>query len=245
MKRERYSLLDALRGLSLISMVLYHMVYDIRFVFGVALPQYSPLFDRVWQQSICWTFLLLSGICWHFSRSNLRRGLTVFCGGLLVTLVTVTLMPSEAIHFGILSCIGASMLLCIPLRPLLERTLPEVGIAASFALFLLTYDVSSGHLGILRTGPALPGWLYQSRLLVPFGLPAPGFWSSDYFPLLPWFFLFLTGYFLWAVMENRNAPRQWLTRRVPVLSALGRHSLLIYLLHQPLLMVVLTLVFRT
>ena len=52
--------------------------------------------------------------------------------------------------------------------------------------------------------------------------------SSDYFPLLPWFFLFLTGYFLYNL--RRREPLDW---RLPVVTNMGRHSLLVYLAHQP------------
>lgn len=73
------------------------------------------------------------------------------------------------------------------------------------------------------------GWLY------PLGLTAPGFYSADYFPLLPWFFLFLLGTGLggWC-LENREAPL--LALRLPAaLTWPGRHSLVIYVLHQPVL----------
>jgi len=72
-------------------------------------------------------------------------------------------------------------------------------------------------------------WLY------PLGLTAPGFRSADYFPLLPWFFLFLTGTVLggWC-LSHRDS--RLLTKFLPaVLTWPGRHSLIIYILHQPVL----------
>ena len=75
----------------------------------------------------------------------------------------------------------------------------------------------------------LPGWLYASRWTAVLGFPPAGFYSSDYFPLLPWLFLFWVGYYLWPLI------RSWkpLQRKVPVFSALGRLCLPVYVVHQP------------
>lgn len=59
----RYRLLDELRGLDLISMMLYHGMWDVVFLFGVAQKWYTGRPGFVWQQSICWVFILLSGFC--------------------------------------------------------------------------------------------------------------------------------------------------------------------------------------
>ena len=81
----------------------------------------------------------------------------------------------------------------------------------------------------------LPKILYVGGLATVLGFPAPGFYSSDYFPIFPWFFLYLTGLFAGRMILSR--PPAILERRVPGLSWVGRHSLLIYLLHQPVAMV--------
>ena len=67
----RYRLLDELRGLDLISMMLYHGMWDVVFLFGVAQKWYTGRPGFVWQQSICWVFILLSGFCrWGIIRSG-------------------------------------------------------------------------------------------------------------------------------------------------------------------------------
>ena len=71
------------------------------------------------------------------------------------------------------------------------------------------------------------------------GFPPADCYSTDYFSLLPWCFLFLTGYFLRRVQLDRQA-RPERDIRLPVFSTLGRHSLLIYLVHQPLVFGLLT-----
>lgn len=90
---------------------------------------------------------------------------------------------------------------------------------------------------------ALPQALYASWPTAYFGFMSKSFFSTDYFPLLPWLFLFWAGYFLHHLLgRGRLAP---LRRSVcPPLGWMGRHSLVLYLLHQPVILGVLTVVFR-
>ena len=120
-KRKRLHGLDLLRGVTLLSMIAYHGTWNLVYLFGVDLPWYEKLPGYIWQQSICWTFILLSGFCWSMSRNHLRRGLLVFGGGAVVSLVTCLLMPDSRILFGILTCLGSCMLLMIPLEKLLGQ----------------------------------------------------------------------------------------------------------------------------
>ena len=103
-------------------------------------------------------------------------------------------------------------------------------------LFLLFRHVESGVLalgGLFRV--RLPQALYRFRWLAPLGFPDAGFRSSDYFPMLPWVFLFLCGFELHRIVMPRPALRRLLRTRIPLLSAVGRRTLLVYMLHQPIL----------
>lgn len=189
----RYRLLDELRGLDLISMMLYHGMWDVVFLFGVAQKWYTGRPGFVWQQSICWVFLLLSGFCLPLGHHPFRRGAVVFGAGALVTAVTLLFLPEDVVWFGVLTLLGSSMLLTAALDPLLRRVPPAVGVAVS--------------------------------------------------ALLPWLFLFWAGYFLHHLVgRERLAP---LRKSVcPPLGWMGRHSLVLYLLHQPVILGVLTVAFR-
>ena len=212
--------LDTLRGVTILSMIAYHACWDLVYLFGADWPWYHGTLAYIWQQSICWTFILLSGYCWPLGRRHLRRGLLAFGGGALVSAVTLLVMPEDGIFFGVLSLLGTAALVTIPLDPLLRRIPARAGLAGSFLLFLLLRDVNSGYLGFEGAHLlALPEGLYRNLFTACLGFPPAGFHSTDYFSLFPWIFLFLTGYFLY---------------RLPVVSAMGRHSLVIYLLHQPL-----------
>lgn len=236
MKRRRFETLDTVRGFALASMILYHAAWDLVYMFGVDWPWYHGFAAHVWQQSICWTFILLSGYCWALGRHPLRRGLAVFLCGALLTAVTWAFMRENLVFCGVLTLLGASSMLLAPLAPALERLPARAGLAGSFLLFLLTRDVNAGYLGFegLRLA-ALPGGLYRNHATALLGFPPADFFSTDYFSLLPWFFLFLTGYFLFRLRPGDRGEG----RALPLVTAMGRRSLLVYMLHQPVIYVLL------
>lgn len=236
---SRYALLDELRGLDLISMMLFHVCWDLVFLFDVNMRWYAGTPGRLWQQSICWVFILLSGFCVPLGRHMLRRGTVVFGAGAVVTLATLVFMPEGRVIFGVLTFLGTAMLLTGVLEPVLKRTPPLVGLAASAVLFAVCYPVGSGWMGLGGWKLMLPQSLYANYFTAFFGFYPDWFYSADYFGLLPWLFLFWAGYYLHkAVGRRRMEP---LRRSVcPALGWVGRHSLLLYLLHQPVIYGVLS-----
>ncbi len=247
----RLILLDEIRGLTLISMILYHFLWDLVYIAGISIPWYHGTGAYVWQQSICRTFILLSGFCWSLGRHPLKRGLTVFLSGWLVTLVTLVFLPENRVVFGVLTLTGSAMLLMIPADRLLRHiksfsaTVFLTGL--SYFLFLLFLPAANGRLanftglytgeGFLRGGPALPDGLYGGWFGAWLGFPGADFYSTDYFPMLPWFFLFLTGYLLHRLCAIRELMGAAFLRKshIPAAAFIGRHSLLFYLFHQPVL----------
>lgn len=229
MERRRYQVLDTIRGFALVSMILYHASWDMVYMFGADWPWYHGFAAHVWQQSICWTFILLSGYCWSLGRQRFRRGLTVFFCGALITAVTWFLMPENLVLFGVLTLLGSSSLLLGVLEPLLRRVPDRAGLAGSFLLFMVLRDVNAGYLGF-EGARFFRFWDGARDLGTAFvGFPPADFFSTDYFSLLPWFFLFLTGYFLFRLRPEEVRE----IRPIPVVTAMGRRSLLIYMLHQP------------
>lgn len=145
--------------------------------------------------------------------------------------------------FGVLTLLGSSMLLTAALDPLLRRVPPAAGVAVSALLFWVTYPTMNGFWNLPGGRLALPQALYVSWPTAYLGFMPKSFFSTDYFPLLPWLFLFWVGYFLHHLVgRGRLAP---LRRSVcPPLGWMGRHSLVLYLLHQPVILGVLTAAFR-
>lgn len=218
--RRRFDVLDAWRTLAIVLMVAYHFLYDL-YIFGVISANLlfsAPL--NVLERFICCSFILLAGASARFSRNNLRHGLIVLGAGLVVEIGAA--VAGQTIRFGVLMLLGSSMVLWHFLGKGLQK-LPGWSVAAGSGVLFFAARWWTG-----RTAVSVP-WLY------PLGFTAPGFYSADYFPLLPWFFLFLTGTALggWCLAHREN---RLLTVSLPrVLTWPGRHSLIIYVLHQPVL----------
>lgn len=196
----RYALLDELRGLDLVSMMLYHACWDMMFLFGIWMDWYAGMPGRLWQQTICWVFILLSGFCVPLGHRTLKRGAQVFAAGALVTVVTLVFMPEDRVVFGVLTFLGSAMLLTGVLEPLLKKIPPAAGFAISAVLFALTRNVSAGYLGFGSLRLWLPQALYANCVTAYFGFYPWWFYSTDYFALLPWLFLFWAGYFLYGIV---------------------------------------------
>ena len=143
----RYALLDELRGLDLVSMMLYHGCWDLVNLFGIQADWYYGLPGHLWQQSVCWVFILLSGFCVQLGHHTLRRGAQVFGAGALVTAVTLLFMPEDRVIFGVLTLLGSAMLLTGLFEKPLRQISPAAGLAVSAVLFALTRNVSAGYLG--------------------------------------------------------------------------------------------------
>lgn len=218
--RRRFDVLDGWRALAVALMLVYHFLYDLA-LFGVI--SWERLFStplNVMQKFICCSFILLAGASARFSRDNLRRGIVVLAAGIAVELGA--LAGGQIIRFGILQFMGVSMALYHFLGKYLQKLRPAVLTGASAVLFALTaWWTSAATVSV--------GWLY------PLGLMAPGFHSADYFPLLPWFFLFLIGTVLGGWCLDHRDSRLLAASLPRALTWPGRHSLVIYLLHQPAL----------
>lgn len=245
--KKRYAGLDQVRGMALFSMIAYHGTWDLVYLFGFDWPWYQSELAYFWQQSICWTFLFLSGFCQPLGKRKLKRGIAVFLCGCLVSMATLAAMPENRVLFGVLTLIGSCMLLMIPGEGILGQIPPSGGFLASFALFVMTKEINSGYLGFGNwTICRVPDFLYRNLLTAYFGFPAKDFYSTDYFPLLPWLFLFLAGYFAYYVFQQKKwlGRLDWNSRGIgKVFEWLGRHSLAIYLAHQPLLYFIFCLLF--
>lgn len=232
--KQRYHILDEIRGITLCSMILYHAVWDLVYIFGYNWKWYQSDMAFLWQQSICYTFILLSGFCVSLGKNKVKRGLVVFGAGILISLVTELFMPQNRIRFGVLTLLGSCMLIAA----LAERINVTLwGIIINLLLFILTRRINYGVLGFADVTVArLPRFLYNLGDFGNYlGFTEQTFFSTDYFSLFPWLFLFLTGYYFYKWMEEKL----WLSSmtKAPSLGAwwrpIGRYSLIIYLLHQP------------
>ena len=257
--RARIHFMDELRGFAVLCMVVRHAFYLIGYMFEREWAQ--RLFDFFGPASpfFAGAFVLISGISAELSRSNLKRGARLLAIALGMTAVTAIVIPSEIIRFGVLHMLAVCMLtvgLLKRLRPktaqaesaetpksLFDRIPTAAGIAVCAVLFVLTAGLFFGETPYVGV-PGVPSLqicaLTECKFLFPLGIRAVGFYSSDYYPVLPWIFLFLIGTFLGRFAAAERFPKWMYPARAPFFSVLGRHALLIYILHQPILYGIMT-----
>jgi uncharacterized membrane protein len=239
---RRIYFLDELRGFALLAMVVHHALYDIGFVLGYDWGYRAFDFLCLFQPIFWGIFIITSGICSRLSRNTVKRGIIVLGCGLAVTLATAVIMPlmgitGAEIYFGILSCLGCCMIITGLLMKPIEKMNPVAGMLITAALFAIFYSVGNGSLlfGLIK----LPQALYSTNWLMPLGFYKEGFFSADYFPLLPWAFMFLFGAFLGGYAKAGAFPQTLYKSRSKLLQKIGKNSLWVYLLHQPILYVIM------
>ncbi len=240
---NRIALIDEVRGFAILCMVVYHTFYDLVFLFGVNIPAFhSPILNLI-RDLFVYGFLFISGASSRLSRNNLKRGAICLGLGLGMTAVTFLFLPDSRILFGILHCLGICMLLHPLFAPLLDRIPTLLGVGGLTLLFLLTVQLPAGHLGIAGVCRwDLPPQFYQTEWLFPIGLPSDNFFSADYFPLFPWLFAFLTGSYFGRWLKSDRCPEWWKKPHLRPLAFVGRHTIWVYLLHQPVVFGVLWLI---
>lgn len=220
MYKGRIQLLDFARALAVIVMIHHHFVYDLA-LFGMASWDYmfSMPMEIVGQLAAS-TFIFVSGFSSRLSRNNLKRGAMVYVFGLVVSLCSS--FAGVTIRFGILEFLGSSMMLYSVLGKYFDKLPRGVLPALCIPLFCGTY--------YMFKNVYFPfGWLY------PFGFRGYDFVSADYFPLLPWFCVFLMGAYIGGKLMS-GGKKAWMEKEYPrPLTYIGSNTLIIYLAHQPVL----------
>ena len=219
MSKKRIGFLDTWRAAALLAMIIWHFLFDLASAGLVPGSLMQSGVMELARYAIAGSFVVISGVCARLSKRPLRRGIIVFGAALIVS--AATYFAGVPVYWGILHLLGTCMLLYAAVRKRWE-TLPEIyACGAALLVFVLTFALP------VRVRVGVP-------FLVPFGLRTAAFASADYYPLLPWGALFFAA----AAAAERlgDMPPEKKYESAPrALSWLSRRSLLIYLVHQPVL----------
>ncbi len=249
-KKDRAFELDALRGVAIVMMMFMHFSYDIRYEFGFDTFEYlrSAWFWTFVHPIIIVLFVGLSGVCCTFSRNNFLRGGKLLLVALAFTAVTSFITYKMGINclilFNVLHMLSVSTLV-YALVALIEK---KTKIGANQLTFILILV----GVWITMTNNNLDMYAYESdnMLLYPLGIEVKGAPDvADYMPLIPWLGVFLicagAGRVLYKEKKTLFAGAGKTVRAITrPLEFMGRHSLIIYLVHQPVIYGILYLIFK-
>ena len=235
----RYWEVDTLRGVAIVMMVVFHLMWDLWFYRVVPDVVLWAGFWKYFQRATASLFIVLVGVSLTLSyralvakqgnpvglfRRFALRGLKIFGIGVIISL-GIRFSGTGYVHFGVLHLIGFSIIAAYPF--LRFRWL---NLALWIALVTVGYFLESTYVNSL--------WFVWLGLKPQFYAPV------DYFPVIPWFGVVLLGIFLGNSLYSESGRRFFLPAwgaflPFSALQFLGRHSLLIYVIHQPLLYVIL------
>lgn len=242
---KRFWEIDFLRGVAIILMISFHFTFDLSF-FGIYPLNISSGFLWYFPRIIAGIFIFLVGISLYlsFSRAKLsgtivrersfffkylKRGLWIFSLGFFITLITWIFIPGDFVIFGILQFIGLAIILQYPFLSFSER---------------YQYLNLGTGLIFIALGLYLVSFTFNFNWLLWLGFVPQNLQTVDYFPLLPWLGLVSLGIFSGGILY-KNYKRRFKLLDLSHFSPtrpfcfLGRHSLLIYFIHQPILILIL------
>ncbi|BBL80479.1 membrane protein [Rubrobacter xylanophilus] len=236
-RREgRFWDVDAARGVAMIMVAFYHLVFDLDNFGGYPIASTSG-FWAAFADASAFMFVFLAGLSLTLSHRRaarptfgkyLGRGMRIFAYGMLITLV-FRLLDYGYVIFGILHLIGVSIVLAYPFLRLRWANLVLGLLIIAFGAYVGAKDfVVGGAAGVL---------------LAPLGVLPEGLMMPDYRPLLPWFGVVLFGVFcgnaVYLPWRERHRAGEPPGRVVSALALIGRNTLFIYLVHQPVLIAAL------
>lgn len=193
--QKRITVFDTIRGFTMLSMAGFHTCYDLVYLYGWDMPWFTQtIFQDIWRASISWVFLFIAGWMCTLSRNNIKRAAKYAAAALVVWLATTLVSVDDSVNFGIIFCMAACTAIVALTRPILDRVPTSLGIPICLILFAFTWSI--------------PKAVYPIPYLAWLGFPGPDFVSGDYYPLIPFLFMYLTGFFAarTAQKANREAP---------------------------------------
>jgi uncharacterized membrane protein len=221
--KKRFWEIDFFRGIAIILMIIFHLLWNLDHFNYIELD-FSKGFMNIFRIIIACMFLGIVGIAISVNKKKkyskvILQGLKVFGGGMLITIITFFVFNDFYVRFGILHLIGLGIIIVYPISKLNKYLSLGLGlICLGLGSWLSNINASNNYFLVL-------------------GLNNEYLRTLDYYPLFPWLGVILVGVFIgkiFYVKQKRNFKICDFQEKkvIKLVSFLGRHSLVIYLLHQ-------------
>lgn len=224
----RWQLIDFVKGIAIVGVVIYHFFFIVYFL------SLAPIHIGDWKLVVlaklsAGTFIFLSGANVYLATKTFHpkrfvKGLGVLAlAALSITLATNTLVSYATVWFGILHFLVMARIVLLPI------TYYKTGILVSL-IYLISLYVFVTFISTM----------IPSAIWLVFGFPPSGFTSLDYYPIFPWIYLVYLGYIAMQYIEKKEKVKKLDNKLqmyfLPGIALLGKHSLLIYLIHVPIIL---------
>ncbi len=234
-KTARLWEVDFLRGIAIVAMVIYHTFFVMNY-YRVFMTNLHTTFWWCFPRMIANTFIFLVGVSLTLSYSRdiltrthktglykkyMKRGAMIFACGLLITCATFIVIRENYVKFGILHLIGVSIILAYPFVRFKYINLLIAALIIPLGMYFKTIII-------------------KSPLLLWIGIMPYNFSTVDFFPIFPWSAAVFIGLFVGNILYNDckrnfkffNLPKNFLSK---AMCYLGKKSLVIYIVHQPII----------
>jgi len=224
--RDRIWEIDFFRCIALLLMVYFHLIFDLKDIYGYNID-YTKGFNAFTGRAAGTLFILISGISCTFSRSNIKRGLKILALAMLITLATYFYNIDMTIKFGVLHFLGVSILL----YSLLEKININLLVIIGTIIFIL--------------GNMVKNVTTDFDYFFVLGITSNNFISADYYPLIPWLGVFIYGIVIGKLLYKDKKSVFRFSINNNIISWVGKHTLSIYIIHQPLIIIIIGLIGKT
>lgn len=200
--QKRITVFDTIRGFTMLSMAGFHTCYDLAYLYGWKMPWFTQtIFQDIWRASISWVFLVIAGWMCTLSRNNIKRAAKYAAAALVVWIATTLVSVDDSVNFGIIFCMAACTAIVALARPVLDRVPAAWGITICLIFFACTWSI--------------PKAVYPIPYLAWLGFPDPDFVSGDYYPLIPFYFMYSQASLPLERHRNQTARHQYGPMRIP------------------------------
>lgn len=221
--KKRVWEIDLLRGILVVFLIIFHTIYDLEFFYNIPLG-FTTGFIYISGRIVATSFILISGISTVFSRNSFKRGMIVLFAALMVSIATYCFDSSYFVVFGILHLLGVCMIASPLLKKLSYVWLSILSILLASSYFVIPYIKTTHNFFFI------------------FGIHNGEISSLDYYPILPWAGVFVLGIALAKIVYRERKSIFKFSIKDNPLNFLGRHSLWVYLFHQPVILLFLILI---
>ncbi|CDF59357.1 heparan-alpha-glucosaminide N-acetyltransferase [Thermobrachium celere] len=217
---NRIGEIDLFRTIAIILMIIFHFVYDLNEFVGVDINYETGIWYFLGKAAGL-LFIIISGISSNFSKKPIKNAFKIFIYAFLINIISYILFKDSYIRFGVLHFLGTMTIFSVILNKVKTYLLILIQVLA-YIIYRVVLHV-----------------FVSTYLLIPFGFTYSGFVSIDYYPIIPYIIYYILGILIYRLVYKKGKRILPIEIKSRIIEGISKKSLEIYLLHQPVILLVL------